>query len=405
MPTENFHNSEEGQAMDADMSRSAGVLLRDAREAKGLSEKNIADKLHITVHYVKALESDQFEKLPGNIFARGYLKSYAELVEADKAEIISRFEAITGSSGPAQSGASGLTMRSGASGHWSPQGRSSARNTRRVFASLGVFVAGSIGLWLYSSTLGDAQENQLTTTEVPLQERPTSLADTGATQTNELTPSVIAPGSGDSLAAPVNLTSNSSTLRQATSATAPSDNAALDTEREPAVERAISASDSVIDTGAGSTLEETGEETAVQSEAPIMIAASESAEVAAPAARSESTVEVTEITVHEPDASEPAIRVSELPNGDRMIAVDGQGDDVLRINFNGESWVEVNDGSAQPIYRDLRIAGDVLEITGQGPFNVLLGDAPLTQLIFNGSEVDVSDEVRIDNSARLTVGL
>ena len=50
--------------------RSAGALLREAREAKGLDEKAIADKLHITVHYIKALESDQFEKLPGTKIGR-----------------------------------------------------------------------------------------------------------------------------------------------------------------------------------------------------------------------------------------------------------------------------------------------------------------------------------------------
>lgn len=388
--------------------RSAGALLREAREAKGLDEKAIADKLHITVHYIKALESDQFEKLPGTIFARGYLKSYAGLVEADKTEIISRFEAITGSSSPAQSSATGITTRTAASGHWSPQGRSSARNTRWVFASLGVFVVGSIGLWLYSSITGDAVETQLATTASQRPEAPTTQANAepAATdlRTTAVTPSAIASTLDESPAVPVSSTSNSANAVQATSV-APNP-AAVTSAIEPAAERAISASDSVIDNAAGSNLEEPVTEAAAQIEAPAMIAAAETTDIAAPPVRSESTVEVTEITVNEPDASGPAISVSQLPNGDRMIAVDGQeGDDVLRINFNGESWVEVNDGSEQPIYQDLRIAGDVLEITGQGPFNVLLGDAPLTQLIFNGSEVDVSDEVRIDNSARLTVGL
>jgi cytoskeleton protein RodZ len=89
----------------------------------------------------------------------------------------------------------------------------------------------------------------------------------------------------------------------------------------------------------------------------------------------------------------------------RVITVQADGSDVLRISFSGESWVEVNDGASNEIYRDLLEAGDILQITGTAPFNVLLGDAPFTELTFNGDVVDVSGNIRIDNSARLTVGL
>ena len=88
-----------------------------------------------------------------------------------------------------------------------------------------------------------------------------------------------------------------------------------------------------------------------------------------------------------------------------VISVGGQGRDVLRITFSGASWVEVDDGGENQIYRDLREAGDVLEITGDAPFRILLGDAPFTSLTLNGNEIDVSENIRIDNSARLTVGL
>ena len=89
----------------------------------------------------------------------------------------------------------------------------------------------------------------------------------------------------------------------------------------------------------------------------------------------------------------------------RVIEIGTSGNDVLRIAFSGESWVEVNDRDATQIYRDIRKAGDVLEITGSAPFSVLLGDAPFTRLSLNGIEIDVSNNIRIDNSARLTVGL
>ena len=78
---------------------------------------------------------------------------------------------------------------------------------------------------------------------------------------------------------------------------------------------------------------------------------------------------------------------------------------MLRISFTGESWIEVNDSESQQIYRDIREAGDVLEITGSAPFNILLGDAPFARMSLNGDEIDLAEDIRIDNSARLTVGL
>ena len=89
----------------------------------------------------------------------------------------------------------------------------------------------------------------------------------------------------------------------------------------------------------------------------------------------------------------------------RVIEISAVGNDILRITFSGESWIEVNDSNANQIYRDIRGPGDILEITGNAPFSILLGDAPFTQLSLNGIEIDVSDDIRIDNSARLTVGL
>ena len=65
----------------------------------------------------------------------------------------------------------------------------------------------------------------------------------------------------------------------------------------------------------------------------------------------------------------------------------------------------INDVNENQIYRDIRIAGDVLKIQGRSPFNILLGDASFARLTFNGTEIDVSDQIRIDNSVRLTVGL
>ena len=73
-------------------SRTAGTLLKAERQRRGLTEKAIADQLHITMHYVRAIESDNYDKLPGKVFARGYIKSYAMLLQLDQDDITNLYD-------------------------------------------------------------------------------------------------------------------------------------------------------------------------------------------------------------------------------------------------------------------------------------------------------------------------
>ncbi len=89
----------------------------------------------------------------------------------------------------------------------------------------------------------------------------------------------------------------------------------------------------------------------------------------------------------------------------QVITVDAGGSDLVEILFSGESLVQIDDGSARQIYREIRAAGDHLRLNGTGPFNVLLGDAATAELHLNGKKIDFTENIRIDNSARLTIGL
>ncbi|MCP5346640.1 MAG: helix-turn-helix domain-containing protein [Gammaproteobacteria bacterium] len=85
-------NTEQEQDDPGSAGESAGTLLRTERERLGLSEKQVADRLHITMHYVRAIETDCYQKLPGIVFARGYIKSYAQLLGLDKDELVELFD-------------------------------------------------------------------------------------------------------------------------------------------------------------------------------------------------------------------------------------------------------------------------------------------------------------------------
>ncbi len=74
-----------------------GGKLRQAREQRGVSLRQIAANTKISVGVLEALERNDVSKLPGGIFGRGFVRSYALEVGLDPdqtvAEYMSRFHA------------------------------------------------------------------------------------------------------------------------------------------------------------------------------------------------------------------------------------------------------------------------------------------------------------------------
>jgi cytoskeleton protein RodZ len=60
---------------------SLGQRLRAAREAKGWSTGEVGSRLHIPVQIIQQIEAEQYEKIGYGIYLRGYLTSYARLVD------------------------------------------------------------------------------------------------------------------------------------------------------------------------------------------------------------------------------------------------------------------------------------------------------------------------------------
>jgi len=332
----------------------AGGLLQQERQRLGLNEKEVADQLHITVHYVKALESNSYEKLPGAVFAKGYLKSYAILLGMDVEHILARYAEFSQQQKSDSEEATRLRAR-----------RKKDRNKPFVIVSLLVFVGGFLGLWLVNSYFPGE-----TVTDAPSSAN--AVEDVEAENSNLGQPSE------------QQLTNQPQLTIQAE----PEEDAVASAPEETLAPEASTA-------GLIETVQTTAQ--VLQPGIDVSSTPEEVADVAIETAASDSPAEIPQ-----PVITQSVETQSEQP---RLIAIDSIGDDILRISFTGESWVEVNDSESQQIYRDIREAGDILEITGSAPFNVLLGDAPFIQMSLNGDEIDLSSDIRIDNSARLTVGL
>lgn len=70
---------------------SVGEFFRQVRETKGLTVDEVAAKTRIRSDFVKALEDGNFAKLPDQVFARGFVRSYARSLGLDEEDAIHRF--------------------------------------------------------------------------------------------------------------------------------------------------------------------------------------------------------------------------------------------------------------------------------------------------------------------------
>src|ERR1700730_19250035 len=68
-----------------------GSRLRDARERRGMSLRHIANATKITVAALDALERNDISRLPGGIFSRAFVRSYAIEVGLDPDQAIQEF--------------------------------------------------------------------------------------------------------------------------------------------------------------------------------------------------------------------------------------------------------------------------------------------------------------------------
>jgi cytoskeletal protein RodZ len=68
-----------------------GARLRDARERRGVSLRQIANATKISVGVLEALERNDISRLPGGIFGRGFVRSYAIEVGLDPETTIQDF--------------------------------------------------------------------------------------------------------------------------------------------------------------------------------------------------------------------------------------------------------------------------------------------------------------------------
>jgi cytoskeletal protein RodZ len=81
------------------MAATIGEQLRLVREERGIPLREVSDETRISIHYLEAIESNDYKRLPGGIFNRSFVRAYARCIGYDEKEAVegySRYMRETG---------------------------------------------------------------------------------------------------------------------------------------------------------------------------------------------------------------------------------------------------------------------------------------------------------------------
>ena len=68
-----------------------GEILKNAREKKGLTIESLEKKTRIVSRYIEALENNEFDKLPGEIYVKGFIKTISDKLLLDSDRVLERY--------------------------------------------------------------------------------------------------------------------------------------------------------------------------------------------------------------------------------------------------------------------------------------------------------------------------
>jgi transcriptional regulator with XRE-family HTH domain len=96
-----------------------GHILREAREARGLTLAQVQEKIRINVRFLDALETGKYEQLPTPVHIRGYLRNYARFLELDPKPLLDRVVLVSSQAHSTAGPSHGNTTKLPSLGPWS----------------------------------------------------------------------------------------------------------------------------------------------------------------------------------------------------------------------------------------------------------------------------------------------
>ncbi|MGM0570618.1 RodZ domain-containing protein [Marinobacter sp.] len=332
-----------------------GERLRKAREAAGLTVTEVADRQHLRPAVISAIENGDYRQIDSELFLKGYVRTYASQVGLDPESVIRQLDREL----------EPLREEQKARVEANPLITIERRKRRKRQIARIVVVLVILAAVFYGASLYLARQQATTSdspaepAEAPAGEEETVIPEESGDEADDGLTDDTSPEGGDQ-----DLASLSDNL------SGPEDTTIEDTAPEPVVEtRAMADGGAGSGDGGGPSASATGSE--------ITVASMD-------------------------DGEEPAVRSEPLDQSTPTMDVTEEGR--LQVEFSGDCWIEVQDGSGQTLEASLRSAGDTLELTGEPPLRVVLGAVSGVQSVrYSGETVDLTDR-RVRNN-RLVLNL
>ena len=366
--------------------------LRQAREAAGMTQAGVAEQLFLTETFIRYMDAGEFHRLPKQAFVRGYLRSYARVVGLDGGQLVQLYDEAFREMLPDTPADVAVSVK---------ENRFSGPVVLTGVIGMGIVLILVLLVWLLTSD--------------------EDLADVGAMTPAAADPALIAePNAGIMAGALPDPTNAETAPLESETPDKIFDQAPLSglDAPAPALADLERTTDVVARENQSTKAENTPSGRISQDLDPLVFEAA-----ASDPERLASSGRIADGLVDQPGSPEELSDQRQanfkLDDGrglseqveiwrenrldGRQIRVDAGGSDELRATLVGECWIEVQDSQNELIYGDLNRAGDVLVLNGRAPLTVLLGNAPMASLEFNGRAIDLDSATTRDAIARLTL--
>ena len=325
-----------------DIRAGIGTRLRTAREKKGLTLLQAAERMHVDARILESLEAENFAALGAPVYARGHLRHYAELVDESVAELQQLYADATRAA-PAQPDLTRIARME-------PINDSGKLVGPAVIGLVAVALVGTVW-WVLTLSVDKVQPTPVHNRIESNTAGSNSGPGAGASQTTPATAANTGVGSEAPVALP-----------------APTP--------EPSPQRGQKG---------GASAGSKGGMPASGAKAPA--AAKGAPSVATNTAPSPAATGVA-------TASSNATAPPPTPRGK-----DGE----LTLKFSSDSWAEVYDASGQRLFYDVGAAASAHTVRGPAPLRVILGNASGVAVEYNGRPALIPAAVQPDGSARFVI--
>jgi len=348
-----------------------GERLQAERIKQGLSLDDVASRMHLSINILKAIENNDFEEITAPIFVKGYLRAYARIVSLDEDEMIDQYIGIYPEEDPP------ITSISNTASELSAADPRIKWTTYIVVLVIGVSLA---TWWWNREQIGEAPIS-LDSQSSSLAETAKSDADVVSSEIEAVSETAVETGeAGDS-----SVESVTATEVEPATATAVQESSAVEIE---AVEVEVVEGD--VTEGEAAEADVAEDETVQGETAQAQVEAAEVVEV--------------EVTESEVVAAASGSLQTEQGTRNAPARIAPVGSDKLKIIVHADTWADIKDAASYQLVYDLLRADRSVELMGQAPFTVFLGNGHGVEILFNGEEIEVAPRIRDDNTARLKIG-